>query len=109
MPSLVEIDTMALEKKILKKIVYVFPLFLLLSPLREGQDHFLNITESRSSKDALYMYQVWLKLAQWFMSIYFYMFINFRYFDIILPHRKGRGPLLKILKFPSPKDALCQV
>ena len=55
MPSLVEIGTVALEKKILN-LINVFSM-LLTSPIRK---------ESLSFKDALY--QVGLKLDWWFLK-----------------------------------------
>ena len=64
MPSLVEIGSVVLKKKIFR-FVNVFPLFPYYLPLEKGVALRLNKLESPSRKDALC--QVWLKLAQWFL------------------------------------------
>ena len=63
MPSLVEIGSVVLEKKIFN-FVNVFSLIRNYLPLEKGGVLHLNKLECPSPKDALY--QVWLKLAQWF-------------------------------------------
>ena len=79
MPSLVEIGPVVLEKTIFKFrqcvfsgtreedfliFVNVFSLFRYYLPLEKGWALHLKRLESSSHKNALY--QVWLKLAQWF-------------------------------------------
>ena len=68
----------------------------------------LNKIESHSPKDALY--QVWVKLTQWFLRRRFFNFIN-EFFAICnyLPLEKGGALHLNKTESPSPKDALCQV
>ena len=63
-PSLVEIGSVVLEKKIFYNFVNVFSLFRNYLPLEKGGALHLNKLESPSPKDALC--QVWMKLAQWF-------------------------------------------
>ena len=88
--------------------VNVFSLFGNYPPLEKGGTLHLNKLESPSPKDALY--QVWLKLAQWFWRRRFLNFINvFSLFRNYLPLEKGRALHLNKLESPSPKDALCQV
>ena len=68
----------------------------------------LNKLEFPSPKDALW--QVWLKLAEWFRRRRFFNFVNiFLLFRNYLPLQKGRALYLNKLESPSPKDALCQV
>ena len=62
-PSLVEIRPVVLEKKILY-FIKVFSLIRYCLPLKRSVALQLNNLEFSSPKDALY--QVWLKLAQWF-------------------------------------------
>ena len=77
-------------------------------PLEKGMDLHLNKLESPSPKGALF--QVWLKLAQWFWRR---RFLNI--FNIIfqccyyLPLKKGVTLHMYKLDSPLPKDALCQV
>jgi hypothetical protein len=56
------------------------------------------------------LYQVWLNLARWFwrrrVLKNFSVFLLFRYY---LPLEKGYPLCLNKLKFPTPKDDLCQV
>jgi hypothetical protein len=63
MPSLIVIGLLVLEKKILK-MFSVFLLFCDYLSLEKGNPLHLNNLESPSPKDDLF--QVWLKLAQWF-------------------------------------------
>ena len=64
--------------------------------------------ESPSPMDALW--QVWLELAQWFWRRNFLNFVNvFSLFRKYITLEKGGGLHLNKLKFPLPKDALCQV
>ena len=68
----------------------------------------LNKLESPSPKDALW--QVWLKMAQWFWRRRFLNFVNvFSLFRNYLPLEKGMALHLNKLESPSPKDALCKV
>ena len=56
------------------------------------------------------MWQVWLKLVQWFWKGKFLNFVNlFSLFRKYLPMKKDRALHLNKLESPSPKDALCQV
>ena len=67
----------------------------------------LNKFESLSPKDALF--QLWLKMAQWFWKR-FLSFINvFTLFRNYLPLEKGGALHLNKPESPSPKNALCQV
>ena len=63
LPSLVEIGPVVLEKKIFKFVQCIFAISYL-SPLEKVVALYLNKLESPSPKNALY--QVWLKLTQWF-------------------------------------------
>ena len=67
----------------------------------------LNKLESPSPKDALW--QVWLKLTQWFWRRFFNFVNVFLLFHNYLPLEKGGALLLKNFESPSSKDALCQV
>ena len=88
--------------------VNVFSLFHNYLPLEKGGALHLNKFESPLSKDALC--QVWLKLAQWFLSRRILNFVNvFSLFCNYLPLKKSRVLYLNKLESPSPKDALCQV
>ena len=88
-PSLVEISSVVLEKKIFT-FVNVFSLFLNDLTLEKGGALHLKKLESPLPKDALC--QVWLKLARWFWRR------KFSNFDVLLlllnylPLEKGRGP-----------------
>ena len=105
MPSLVEISSAVLEKKIFKFRQCIFTNYL---PLVKGWAHHLNKLESPSPKDALC--QVWLKLAQWFWRRRIFNFVNvFSLLRNYLPLEKGGAHHLNKLESPSPKDALCQV
>ena len=54
--------------------------------------------------------RMWLKLAQWFLRIRFFNFVNvFQLFLNYLLLEKGGSLHLNKLESPSPKDALCQV
>ena len=67
----------------------------------------LNKLEYPSPKDALW--QVWLKLVQWFLRR-FLNFVNvFSLFHNYVSLEKGGALHLNKLESPSPKDALCQV
>ena len=70
--------------------VNVFSLFCNYLPLEKGRTLHLNKLESPSPKDALW--QVWLKLAQWFWRRRFLNFVNvFSLFWIISPWKRA-GP-----------------
>ena len=63
-----------------------FRYFVIISPCKRVGTLHLNKLESQSPKDALY--QVWLKLAHWFWSnFFFYFLMNFRYFSIAIYKR----------------------
>ena len=84
-----------------------FRYFVIISPWKRGGLSF-NKLEFTSLKDALC--QVWLKLAQWFLKIEFFNFVNvFSLFPNDLPLEKGMVLHLNKLEFPLPKDVLCQV
>ena len=61
MPSLVEIGSVVLEKKIFLILSMYFSLFRNYQPLEKGRSLHMNKIEFPSPKDALR--QVWLKLA----------------------------------------------
>ena len=69
----------------------------------------LNKFEALSPKDALF--QLWLKMAQWFWKRFlsfinvFTLFRNYMY----LPLERGGALHLNKPESPSPKNALCQV
>ena len=88
--------------------VNVFSLFRNYLPLEKGGALHLNKVESPSLKDALC--KVWLKFVQWFWRKIFLNFVNvFSLYRNYLPLEKNGALHLKILKSPSPKDALCLV
>ena len=71
-------------------------------PLENGGALHLNNLESSSPKDALC--QVWLKLAQWFLRRWFFIFVNvFSLFRNYLPLEKSVNLHLIKLKPPSPR------
>ena len=93
LPSLVEIDSVVLEKKIFKFCQCIFSIKNYL-PWEKGGALHLNKLESPSPKDALC--QVWLKLAQWFWRKRFLNFVNvFSLLRIISPWKKA-GPFIWI-------------
>ena len=67
MPSLVEIGSVVLEKRIFFNFINVFSLFRNYLPLEKGGDLHLKKLESPSPKDAFG--QVWLKFSQHFAEI----------------------------------------
>jgi hypothetical protein len=67
----------------------------------------LNKLEFPSSKDNLY--KVWLNLAYWFWRRFLKFFSIFLIFRYYLPLEKGYPLHLNKLKFPTPKNGLCQV
>ena len=99
LPSLVEVGTVALEKKIFY--------FVIISPWKRMGSSFeqtwIPLTQG-------WLCQVWLKLAQWFWRRRFSKFlIVFSQFHNYLPLEKGRALQLNKLEFPSLKDTLCHV
>ena len=65
----------------------------------------MNKIEFPSPRDALY--QVWLKLAEWFWKRRFLNFINvFSLFRYYFPLEQGMTLHLKKLEFPLPKKGL---
>ena len=88
MPSLVEIGSVVLEKKIFFNFVNVFSLFRNYLPFEKDGALHLNKLDFPSPKDALC--KVWLKLAQWFWRRRFFLILSmyFRYFIIISPWRR---------------------
>ena len=106
MLSLNLMGQVVLEKKIFEFRQYIFAIRDYL-PLEKGVALHLNKLEFPSPKDALC--QIWLKLAQRFWRR-FLNFVNvFSLFHNYLPLKEGGALHLIKLKFPSPKDALCQV
>ena len=82
---------------------HCFSLFLLCLPLEKVS--VIHLNKLPSPLDALF--QVWLKLAQWFWRRKFVNFINvFLLIRYYLPLKKGRALHLNKLKFPLPKDNL---
>ena len=107
MPSLVEIGSVVLEKKIFEFRQCICAISLL-SPLGKERGPSFEQLESPSPKDALC--QVRLKLAQWFWRRRFLNFVNvFSLFRYYLPLEKGGALHLKKHEFASPRDTLCQV
>ena len=91
-------------RRIFLKFVIVFLLFRNYLSLEKGVALHLNKFESPSPKDALF--QVWLKLAQWFWRRIFFNFVNiFSLYHNYLPLEKVGA--LCLPKSPSPKDDLC--
>ena len=86
----------------------MFLLFHNYIPLEKGGALHLNKLESSSTKDALW--QVLLKLTQWFWRRRFFKkFVNvFSLFHNYLPLEKGKALHLNKLESPSTKNALCQ-
>ena len=77
-------------------------------PLEKGNALHLNKLESPSPKNTLCW--DWLKLAHWFWSRRFFKFVNvFSLFRNYLPLEINMALHLRMLKYHSPKDALCQV
>ena len=106
-PSLVENVPVVLEKFAKVSIMY-FYYFAIISTLRRAGPSFEKKNESSSPKDALY--QVWLKMAQWFWSGRFLKVLNvFLLFPNYLPFEKDVALHLNKLKSSSPSDTLCQV
>jgi hypothetical protein len=105
-PSLIDFGELFLEK-ILKNFQCIFT-FLHLSPFGKGNPLPLNKLESPPSMDNLY--QVSLKLAQWFWRR---RFLNdptpFLHVCDYLSSEEDLALHLNKLKFPSPKDNLYKV
>ena len=89
------------------KISSMYFCYLVIILLGKGQGPLFEKIESPSPKDGLY--QVWLKLAQWFWRRFFNFVNVFLLFGNNLPLEKGGALHLNKLESPSPKDALCQV
>ena len=70
--------------------------------MEEGRALHLNKIESPSPKDALF--QVWLKLAEWFLRRFFNFLNIFALFHNYPPIEKGRALHLNKIESPSPKD-----
>ena len=87
--------------------VNVFSLFCNYLPLEKDGARHLNKLESPSPKVALW--QVWLKLAQWFWRRFLNFVKVFSLFRNYLPLEKDRAIHLNQLESPSPKDVLCQI
>ena len=93
----------------LKILWKYFCYFGIISPFKKGMTLHLNKIDSPSPKNALW--EVWLKLARWFLrrgtlncvNICLSLFNNY----ILLKNKVALH--LKKLKFLSPKDASCQV
>ena len=105
LPSLVEIGSVVLEKKIFK-FHHVFSLSHNYFPLEKVEAFHLNKLESPLPMDVLC--QVLSKFAQWFWRKDFFTFVNvFSPFRNYPPLEKGGARHLKKLESPSPKNALC--
>ena len=66
MPSLVEIGPVVLEKKILLNFVSTFSLHVFRNYLSLEKGVVLHLTKFKFPLPKDVLYQVWLKLAQWF-------------------------------------------
>ena len=85
--SLVECGQVVLEK-IFEFLLMYFYYFIIIFILEKDRALHLNKLGSPSTKDA--MYQVWLKLVQWFFNIGFFNFGNvFLLFHNYLPLEKA--------------------
>ena len=104
-PKLVEVDLVVSRKDL--NFVNVFSLFYNYLPLKMGGTLHLNKLFSPSPKDALW--QVWLKLVQWFLRRFLNFVDVFSLFRNYLPLEKGGTFHLNKLESPWPKDAFCQV
>ena len=105
-PSLVEIGSVVLEKKIFLISSMYFRYFLIISPWKRAEPFIWAIEKPLLPKDALC--QVWLQLDQWFCRRRFFNFVNvFSLFRNYLPLEKGGALHLNKLECPSPKDATC--
>ena len=108
MPSLVEIGPVAIWRRFFFNSVTVVSLFCCYLPLEKDVAFYLNKLEYHSSNDALF--QVWLKLAQWFwIKICRNFVIDFPLFHYHYPIEKGGALHLNKLEFLSLNNALCQV
>ena len=89
--NLVEYCPVLLEKKILKFRQCFFHDFVIISAWKMGRALHLNKIESSLHKVDLY--QVWLKLAEWFWRRRFFKFVNvFSLFCNYPPPWKNEGP-----------------
>ena len=105
-PSLVEIGSVVLERKIFLISSMYFRYFAIISPWKRAEPFIWKKPEFLSPNDALC--QVWLKLAQWFWRRRFVNFVNvFSLFRNYLHLKKGGALHLNRLEPHSPKDALC--
>ena len=108
-PNLVELAQWFWRRRFLIFVI-VFSLFgnYQYLPLEKRETLHLNTLESSSPKNALW--QIWLKLAQWFWSRRFFNFVNvFSLCPNYLLLETGRALHLNKLESPLPKDNLCQV
>ena len=107
-PSLVEIASVVLEKKIFFNFVIVLSLFCYYLLLEKDEAFYLNKLDSDSSKDACTKFG-----SDWSSGsgiIFFLNFVNeFPLNRYHFPLKKDWILLLNKLEFPLPKDALCQV
>ena len=107
-PKLVEIGSVVLEKRFFLISSMYFRFFCNYLPLEMGWVLYLNILEFPSPYDALW--QVWLKLAQWFCRRRFLKVVNlFLFIPNYLPFGKGVALHLNKLESLSTKDTLCPV
>jgi hypothetical protein len=81
-----------------------FLLFCYYFPLENGYPLRLNKLGSPSPKD--YLFQVWLKLAQWFWRRSLNHPTPFSHFCDYLPFEEDLALYLNKIEFPSPKDNL---
>ena len=84
----IEISPVVLEK-IFLNFVNVFSLFRSYLPLEKGEALNLSKLESHLPKDVLY--QVRLKLAHWFLSNFFFNFVNVHVFSLFRYHLSGKA------------------
>ena len=70
-------------------LVNVFSLFRSYLPLEKGEALHLSKLESHLPKDVLY--QVRLKLAHWFLSNFFFNFVNVHVFSLFRYHLSGKA------------------
>ena len=104
-PSLEEISPVGLQKIFKFHFKMYFHYFVIILPLEKEMALHLKKLESPSPQDALF--QVWLKLAQWFWRRTFLNFMNvYLLFRNYLPLEKGMALYLNKLSSASPRDAL---
>jgi hypothetical protein len=102
-----EEDLTLFSRRRFLRIVSLFLLFRYHLPLEKGYPLHLNKLESPAPKDDLY--QVWLKLAQWFWRRFLNDPILFSHFCDYFFFEEDLALYFNKLEFPSSKDNLYHV